>query len=444
MMKGKDLTQGNIFSNMVKFCIPLLFTNLLNSIYSLVDGVWIGRLVGDNGLAAASNCWPIILIAYSILSGVTVTTSVLVSQHYSTENRDKIKTIINNMYVIALIFGILTSTTIILTENFWLNLFNTPLEIIEETKKYMTIYLVGEIFDFVAFTIIDGMRAIGNSKTPLIILAITEVINLILDPILITMGYGVEGAAMATAISMVVFLILSYLSVRNNELLRFDPKQIKFDKSFFKKVSILGIPIMIQQITSIFTIMLEVNISNSQGIIGASTYAIVSKYQSFIWVIGNTINELITVTVGQFVGKKEFNRLKDVMKNGFKLSIFPAVLSGVITIFFSREFVEIFTDNPDVIQTSIGYMHVVGIGYILIPICQLLYGFVVGIGNTKYTFLASIVASITEVIVIKLLIYKKINIFSSLGNGITAWYIVEILIFLVYYLSKHWNKQVKN
>ena len=74
MAKEKDLTQGNLLKNMIRFCIPILLTNLLNSIYNIVDGIWVGRLLGDVGLAATTNCWPIMLVGYSFLAGVTVST----------------------------------------------------------------------------------------------------------------------------------------------------------------------------------------------------------------------------------------------------------------------------------------------------------------------------------------------------------------------------------
>lgn len=440
MSEGKDLTQGNLFGNMVKFCLPLLITNLLNSIYNIVDGIWIGRLIGDSGLAATTNCWPIMLVAYSILAGVTVTTSVLVSQHFASENRDKIKDVVTPLYIIAVIMGIFTCVLLTATENFWFRLFNTPEEVMSSARGYISIYLVGYIFDFVAFTMIDAIRAIGNSKTPLKILAITEISNIVLDPILIKCGLGVEGAALATTLSMLLCLILSYAHIRKSQLLRFDRKKIKFEKEFLKRVSVLGIPMMVQQVTTIFTIMLEVNISNSMGIVGGSTYGIVSKFQEVVWVLANAINEMITVVVGQFVGKNEFNKMKDVMKNGLKLVIVPMIVVGLFVIFCSELFARIFTDSAEVIVTSAGYMHIVGIGYTVAPLCQLLYGFVLGNGNTRYTFAASIIASAVEIIIILILNNIITDAFMALGIGITMWYVTEIIMFAIYYFSKHWWK----
>lgn len=441
MSEGKDLTKGNLLNNMVKFCFPLLITNLLNSIYNIIDGIWIGRLIGNSGLSATTNCWPIILISYAFMRGITIITSIIVSQYFSSKDRNKIKEVITPLYIISLIIGIFTAILLISTENFWFNLFNTPIEVISDAKKYITIYLIGQVFNFIGITIISAIRAIGNSKTPLIILAITEVVNIILDPIFIKLGFGVRGAAIATSLSMIFSLILSYLYIRNSELLKFNKKYIKFNKKFLKGVSILGIPIIIQQIFTIFTCILEVNISNSLGIVGGSTYGIVCKFNEIVWVIGESINTMMTVVVGQFIGKNEFDKIKDIMKNGITIIAFPILLIVLFIIFYSEIYIRIFTNNNEVITLSLYYMHIVGIGFSLIPLYQLLYGFVLGIGNTKLTFFTSILSTITEYVFVLTLNNITKNAFLSLGIGIIMWYIAEIMVYTIYYFSKRFNKE---
>lgn len=197
-MEGKDLTQGNIFSNMIKFCIPLLITNLLNSMYNIVDGIWVGRLVGDEGMAAVTNCWPITLIASSILSAISVMASVMVAQRFTSTKREEIKKIITPIYILAILLGIVTSTFLIITVNVWLKVLNTPEEILSVSKQYLIVYLIGYIFYFFSATIIASIRATGNSKAPLYLLTLTNIVNIILDPIFIIMGLGVIGAAIAS------------------------------------------------------------------------------------------------------------------------------------------------------------------------------------------------------------------------------------------------------
>ena len=438
MSEGKDLTQGNLFKNMVRFCLPILLTNLLNSIYNIVDGIWVGRLVGDSGLAATTNCWPIMLLGYSFLAGITVTISVLVAQHFTSKDKEKIKEIVTPMYVIALIIGIFTAILLVSTKNFWFRIFKTPSQIVNDAKAYITIYLIGYIFDFLAFTMLEGIRATGNSKAPLSILVASELVNIVLDPIIINLGFGVKGAAIATAISMFISFVLSYIYISKTELLKFRISKIKFSKDFLKTVCKLGIPMIFQQALTITTIMVEVNVSNSMGIEGGSTYGISSKFQEVVWIIGNTINSLMTVVVGQFIGKKEFNKIADVMKNGLKISLVPMSVTIIFLAFFSSYFARIFTSNEQVIKMATGYMYFVGIGYSLVPVCQLLYGFVLGTGNTRFSFIVSTTASAVEIIVILILNNTTNKPFMSLGIGISLWYITEIILFAIFYFSKSW------
>ena len=153
-MKRKDLTQGNVLANMIKFCIPLLITNLLNSMYNIVDGIWVGRLVGDEGMAAVTNCWPITLVASSVLSAISVTASVMVAQRYASTKREEINQIMTPLYIVAISLGLATSGILVITINFWLNLLNAPKEIIVISKQYLIVYLIGYIFNFFDYTII--------------------------------------------------------------------------------------------------------------------------------------------------------------------------------------------------------------------------------------------------------------------------------------------------
>ena len=444
-MEGKDLTQGNLFTNMVKFCIPLLITNLLNSLYNIVDVIWIGRLVGDEGMAAATNCWPITLLSSSILSAITVTASVMVAQRFTSKEKDKIKNIITPIYIIAILLGIVSSLVLIITMNFWFKLLNTPQEILVISKQYLAIYLIGYVFYFFALTIIESIRAIGNSRVPLILLTITNVLNIILDPIFILIGLGVAGAAIASAVSMLFGLVINLIYInKKTKLLKFNKKYIKFEKGFLKEIIKLGIPMMFAEFSTIFTIMLEVYISNLLGVVGSSSYGIVSKLQNFFYVIGNSIKSMMTVVIAQFVGKNAINQLGRVMKSGLKIILTPTIIIALFIIFCSRWFCSIFTMNEEVIATATNFLNIVGIAFVLIPLSQMMMGFVLGIGNTKFTFITLFAASLVEVIILIGIQYNYNLPLTALGVSILAWYITNIIFCICYYFSNTWKNNNEN
>lgn len=441
-MEGKDLTQGNLFKNMVKFCIPLLITNLLNSMYNFIDGIWVGRLVGDEGVATVTNCWPITLLASSILSGIAVTASIMVAQKFTSVEKEKIKNIITPIYIVAFLVGLVTSVILIITINLWLNLLNTPEEILVMSKQYLIIYLIGYIFNFIAYTIVESIRATGDSKTPLILLAITNIVNIVLDPIFILIGLGVAGAAIASAIAMIVELIISLIYInRRTKLLKFNKKFMKLTKLFLKEFFKTAFPMIFAELSTILTIMLEVYISNSLGIVGSSSYGIIGKLQNIFYILGGSVKTLITVVVAQFIGKKALEQMNRVMKNGLRIIIAPTLFIAIFLIFCSRWFCTIFTTNEEVIETAISYLHIIGIAFVLIPLCQMLIGFVQGTGNTKFIFVSLFIASVSEIIVL-FAIYCNYNApFVALGVSILMWYIVNIILCACYYFSGKWKSR---
>ncbi len=442
-MEGKDLTKGNLFKNMVKFCIPLLITNLLNSMYNLIDGIWVGRLVGDDGVATVTNCWPITLIASSVLSGIAVTASVMVAQKFTSTEKEKIKNIITPMYIVAFLIGLLTSGILIVTLDLWLKLLNTPAEIFIDSKRYLIIYLIGYIFNFLAYTIVESIRATGDSKTPLILLTITNIVNIVLDPIFIKIGLGIVGAAIASALAMIIELIICLIYInKKSELLKFNKQFVKLTKSFLKELFKIACPMIFAELSTILTIMIEVYISNSLGIVGSSSYGIVSKLQTVFYVLGGSVKSLITVVVAQFIGKKAFGEMSTVMKNGLKIISVPTILIAIFLIFFSRWFCTIFTTNEEVIQTAISYLNIIGFAFILIPLCQMLIGFVMGTGNTRYVFVCLFISSISETIVLFAIQNKYNAPFVALGVSILVWYIINIILCAFYYFSNKWKSSI--
>lgn len=442
-MEGKDLTKGKLLKNMIILLIPLVMTNLLNSIYNIVDGIWIGNLIGEKGVSAITNCYPLTVIVTSISTGLAIATSVLVSQYYGAKEEEKLKTVIGVSYVITIVVGILTSMFMIATSKLWLKLLNTPVEIFDITRQYLIIYLIGLIFNYLLTVIMEALRAIGNSKVPLIFVGISTTINLILDPILIKCGLGIEGAGIATLIAMAIGTIIALIYVNTkSKLLKIDFKYLKFNKKYIKQFLKTGIPVIVEEWFIAGVILLEVNISNGTGVIGSASYGVVSKLEQVIMVIGASFKTMATVTVGQFIGNGQVKEAVKVMKNGLKLVLVPTILIILVVFVFPRQFCQIFVSSEEVIKMSIMYLSVVGIAHILLPTRQLLHGFIVGTGHTKVVLFSATLASVIEVTTILMLRNKDIENLVALGIGILLWVLTEMIINAIYYFSRQWQKEV--
>lgn len=442
-MEGKDLTKGNLLKNVTILLIPLVLTNLLNSIYNIVDGIWIGNLIGENGVSAITNCYPLTLIVTSISAGLAIATSVLVSQYYGAKEEEKLKSVMGVSYLTTIIVGILTAVIMIITSTLWLKLLNTPAEIFDITRQYLIIYLIGYIFNFMLTVIMEALRAIGNSKIPLVFVGISTTINLILDPILIKLGLGVVGAGVATLIAMFIGTIIAIIYVNTkSKLLKIDLKYLKLNKEYIKQFLKTGIPVIVEEWFIAGVISLEVNISNATGVIGSASYGVVSKLEQVIKVIGDSFKTMATVTVGQFIGNKQVKESVKVMKQGLKLVLLPTILIILVVFVFPKQFCQIFVSSGDVISMAMMYLSVVGISLISLPTRQLLYGFIVGTGHTKFVLFSATLASLAEITTILILRTTGMENLVVLGIGILLWVLTETILNTIYYFSNKWQKEI--
>ena len=442
-MEGKNLTTGNLLKNMTVLLIPILLTNLLNSIYNIVDGIWIGNLIGEKGVSVITNSFPITLIISSISIGSSTAVSVSVAQYYGATNHEKIKQIIGVSYLFNTCIAIISVIILKLSLNFWLTIMNTPEEIFNLTNQYLTIYLIGFIFNFIFTIIMEEFRAIGNTKITLVFVAISSILNIILDPILIKIGLGIKGAALATASSMFIGMVIAILYVnKKSSLLKIDFKYIKWDSAYIIQLLKLGIPVILQEFIIVVGFFVEVKTSNGSGIIGSAGYGIVNKLEDLINIICGAFKTMIIITVGQFIGNHKIDEVRQIMKQGLKLAIVPTLIIIIILFIFPKQFCRIFVSSEEVISMAMIYLSVLRFALIAIPIRYLLRGVIIGTGHTTFSLFQIVFSVFFEITCIFILIKNNLESLFSLGIAVTLCIASELIINSIYYFSNKWKKEV--
>ena len=442
-MEGSNLTQGNLSKNMRKLLIPLIFTNILNSIYTIVDGIWVGNLIGDVGVATVTNSFPIISIIVSISTGLAVGTSVLISQYYGAKNLEKVKSISGVSYILTAIIGVLSTVILMLLSETLLKITHIPNEILVQAKQYIFIYLIGYMFYFIFDLIIQSLRAIGDSKNPMKLVIVMTTMNMILDPILIKIGLGTFGAGLATAISLIFGTIVAIIYVnKKSDLLKFDLKRIKIKKEYVTEILKVAFPVALQEFIFSLVYFIELDLVNQMGVIGTAAYGVVEKIATIIYIIGTSFQTLMTVTIGQFIGDNKIDSTKEVIKNALKLAIIPFILSAIALYVFPRESCRIFVSSTEVIDAAMKYMSIISIIILLIPIRGILTGFIIGTGHTKFVVFSMLCAQGTEILVLYILRNSSIDILTKAGIAVTAFWIVKMMLELIYCFSGRWKKNV--
>ena len=444
-MYGKDLSKGNLKKNMILLLIPLMLSTFLYSLYSIVDGIFVGKLIGESGVSAFTNCFPLLLVIQSILEGLIVSASVMVSQLFGSKEEKKLKEFVGVLYLFTIIIAILSSFLMILFSDLWLTLLDTPREIFKITKQYIIIYSIGSIFNYLFVIIMETIKAVGNSKTPLLFVIISTTVNIVLDPIFIKLGYGITGTAFATLISMLIGMIIAIIYLKkNSEILKIDLNYLKLNIKYLKQIFKLGIPIIAEELFVALVAIVAINTVNKDGLISIAAYGIADKLSDAIYIISLSFKTMTTVTVGQFIGSGKSNEIKKVMKEGIKLSIIPSLLVLITVTIFPRQFCKIFISSDEVIEKAIKYIMIIGLPYVMSPIKKVIQGFIAGTGHTKILFMSICISNIVEVSTILILRQTIIPNLIALGIGAALWLIVDMLIVTIYYFSNRWKNGLKD
>ena len=219
MKEKQDLTTGNVSKTLILFALPMLLANLLQSFYSIVDMLVIGRIVGETGLAAISNASMISFIINSICIGVTMGGTVLVAQFKGANDEQGQSETVGTLFTISLIASLIVTILGLLVYQPLFRLLNVPAIAMKDACEYMQIICYGTVFVFGYNAVCSIMKGFGDSKSPIYFIAIATLVNIVLDVILVgSLGMGTKGAAYATIFSQGGSLLISIIHLKRNTL----------------------------------------------------------------------------------------------------------------------------------------------------------------------------------------------------------------------------------
>jgi putative MATE family efflux protein len=395
---GRDLTVGSIPRHLLSFSIPMLIGNMLQSGYSIINMIWVGNIVGENGLGAAAVSFPIMFILIGIASGVTMATSVLVAQFFGAKNYDRMKQVIDNSVSLGLVLSASLTVVGILSSDLLLRLMNTPEAIFPMSSSYLKISLAGALLLYMMFTISSILRGVGDTVTPLMFMGGGVILNAILDPLLIIgIGpfpkMGLNGAAWASVVSQAISLTfaLVYLN-RKNHLIAINMRKLTFDKHIIYLICKIGFPATIQQsLVSIGQAFVTTYV-NYFGASAIAAFGAAGRIDMVATMPAIAIGMAATALTGQNLGAKKPERVKEVFKWALVLG---TTLSGVVAIFaftFPRLILSVFIHHEPVLAIGVEYLHIVAPCYFLFALMFVSAGVVNGAGQTLVPMLFTLIS----------------------------------------------------
>lgn len=438
---NRDLTKGNITKTMLLFALPMTAGNILQQFYNIADTLIVGKFLGAGALAAVGASYALMIFLTSILLGLCMGSGALFSIRYGEKNIEKLKSsIFVSFFLIAgvtIIINIFSFTFIDKIINFM----KIPENIFQMTKDYLWIIFIGIGFTFLYNFFASLLRALGNSVVPLVFLAVSAVVNIILD-LWFVLGchWGVGGAAGATVIAQGI----SGIGIAVYTFHKFSWIFSGFSKKFFtrsilKEISQYSFLTCMQQSIMNLGILMVQGLVNSFGTVIMAAFAAAVKIDSFAYMPVQDFGNSFSTFIAQNYGAKESERIKEGIRKAVKIStIFCVFISGAVY-FFAEKLMLIFIQphETEIIAEGVRYLRTEGLFYCGIGCLFLLYGFYRAVEKPGISLILTIISLGTRVV----LSYSLAGI-SSIGvKGIwwsipIGWILADAAGFLYYCKNK--------
>ncbi len=350
-----QLTQGSIVRQLLLFFFPIMFGTFFQQLYNTVDAVVVGRFVGSHALAAVGGSTSTIVnFIVGFFVGLTAGATVVVSNFFGCNDRESVSKAVQTVYGFSILGSLVISVAGILAAPRFLELLNTPDPIYQDSLDYLRVFFGGILFVFVYNTGSALLRAMGDSRRPLIYLIVCCILNIILDLLFVlVLGKGVLGVAIATVLAQAVSAVLVTLALlRSTHLCRFSLKDIRIHWRMLGKQLSLGLPGGIQSsMYSLSTMILQASV-NSISADATAAWTVVGKLDAIYWMIGGSLGTALTTFVGQNFGAGKLDRVRKGTTRGLQLYFAIGIVCVSILYGFQRPLFSIFTEEAAVLDIA--------------------------------------------------------------------------------------------
>lgn len=392
----RDLTRGKPIKLILEMSVPLILSGILQQLYNTVDALIVGKFVGEAGLAAVGMSFSVFFLVNSVIIGATLGVSIIVSQYFGAkeveELKETISTAIMSLMVLAVgvsIFGIALTKTI-------LRIMQTPSEVMVEAVPYLQIIFGGTVFTLL-YNIYSGvLRAVGDTRTPLLFLVITSILNIFLDLIFVAkLNMGTAGAAYATVIAQGISSIFCVLYIKARiPMLYLKKDEYVFKKEKFDLIVKYGGPAALQQSVIAIGNMATQSIVNTYGTYTMAGYAAAIRIDSFLIMPYINIGMALSNFIGQNVGAGLYDRAKSGLKSAYAIIITISILFLPIIRIFGSDLIKGFLESGNEISISTGKMMLEDLSflYIFLGFLNNTQGLLRGSGDNVFSLYGSMIS----------------------------------------------------
>lgn len=379
----QQITEGVIWKQLLIFFFPILMGTFFQQMYNTVDTIIVGRLVGTEALAAVGATGPLVSMVNGFFIGVSSGATVVLSQAYGAGDRKGVSDSIHTGVALSLVLGVMLTAIGICLGGRVMGWMGTPENCMADATTYLRIYFAGSIGTVVYNMGAGILRAMGDSKRPMLFLMVTCILNVVLDLLFVAVLHmGVAGAALATVLSQMISAVLPIVVLLRQKEDRLELRKLRIERSLLGRILRIGIPAGLQFVTFDFSNVLIQSGINSFGDTTMAAWTAYGKTDALVWMISGAFGVSITTFVGQNFGAQKYSRIRQGAWTCLALSIAMVGALNVTLLLFRSQILGIYTDNPEVIAVgSMVMLSIMPYEFLFMPI-EVFAGTMRGVGNS--------------------------------------------------------------
>ncbi|MFY2556150.1 MATE family efflux transporter [Corallococcus terminator] len=443
---GRDLTTGSIPRHLVAFSIPMLMGSFLQTAYSFINAIWVGRFLGTEALAVVTVSFPVVFVLFSIGMGLTMATSILVSQNYGARRMDELRKVVDSSTVLIYSLGVVLTLLGEWLAPSILTLMDTPKEIHAEAVSYLRIFLLSMPLGFGLFLTRSLLQGVGDSKTPLYFQAGSVLLTTVLDPVLM-FGWlglpklGLNGTAWATVVSQLLALVtlLIYLRMKDVPVAPRRPRLAHLGPITLKTLRI-GVPAAVQQSLVSIGMVFVTGLVNGFGEVATAAFGAASRIDQIAFMPAMTFGMAISTLAGQNLGAGRDDRVQEIFKWGCLLSGGVTLVISAVAVTFPEALLRIFVTDPAVITPGVTYLHIVGGTYVLFALIFVSNGIINGAGRTLITTAFSLLSLWVVRVPVAYWLSRRMGSVTGVWIAMALSFGVSLVVSMAYYFSGRWRR----
>ena len=447
MQGSKDLTVGSPWKNILYFCVPILISNIFQQLYSMVDTIIVGKTISLSALAAVGCTGSISCLVIGFISGITSGFGVLMAQFFGAKDEENFKRSVGTCCVLSLIVAVVVTAIAVPTARPLLRLMRTGDDIIEDAHSYIVTIYWGIIATIIYNMSAAMLRAIGDSRSPLIFLIIASLLNIGFDFLcILVFKMGVMGAGVATVASQLLAGMACVIyGLKKYEILRISKRHLRWNSTFAWKHVKVGLPMALQFSITAVGIMSVQSVLNSMGTLTVAAYTAASKIDSIAQQPFIAMGAAMATYCAQNYGAHKFERIKKGINIGVILIVIFSAVGFLLVFALKVPLLKLFSDDYASIQSQAElYLYINAGTYLLLGLIHVFRNAIQGMGFSAVTMLSGV----TELIMRVIAAFVFAGLFGYIGvcfANPSAWLGADVILLsiFVFIYKKHIRPALK-